>query len=398
MTRLLLAVAVAVALPGCRDEGGAVPAVLVRDSAGTRIVENRGDPGRVRLAWRLSPTAAVDVGGDVDGKLFRAMSATRLGDGRIVVGNSGSGTIEIFGPDGKHVQSVGRAGDGPGEFRALFWVGRAAGDSILAWDSGAGRLSIFDPNGRLAATVVPRQPLGLFPQAAGSLANGRVLLALRAGPVTAGTGTTVRRDSVSYVTLGRSGDAEPVVRVPGSEMLVSTSHGFVMRPLPFGRQTVAAVHSNRVIIGTGDRFEVVAYEAGRGARLVMRAEDRHVPVTRATIRDFQRSSVTLGGEGDARLHTADAQMLADAPYPREMPPFTDLRIDADGNIWLQGPGSPSEPDARWTVFSPEGRVRGVVTLPGGLAVQEIGRDWLLGIAMDENQLQHVRLYRLEKDG
>lgn len=304
----------------------------------------------------------------------------------------------MFGPDGKHLRSLGRPGDGPGEFRALFWVGRAAGDSILAWDSGLGRLSIFDPAGRLVRTVVPRQPLGLFPQAAGALAGGRVLLAVRTGPVTTGTGTTVQRDSISYVALGRAGEVEPIVRVPGSEMLVSTSHGFVMRPLPFGRQTVAAARENGVVIGTGDRFEVVAYEAGRGARSIVRAENRHVRVTPAAICDFQRTSVTLGGEGDARLHTIDAQMLAEAPYPREMPPFTDLKADAEGNLWLQGPKNPSEPDARWIVLSPEGRVRGVVLLPGGLAVQEIGPDWVLGITMDENGLQHVRLYTLVKRG
>lgn len=99
MTRLLLAAAAVAALSGCRDGGGSTPTVLVRDSAGTRIVENRGDPARVHLGWRLSPAAVVDLGGDADGKLYRAMSATRLSDGRIAVANSGSGTIEVFGSD-----------------------------------------------------------------------------------------------------------------------------------------------------------------------------------------------------------------------------------------------------------------------------------------------------------
>jgi hypothetical protein len=386
----------AVALFGCRDAARAPATALVRDSAGVRIVDNRGEPGRI--GWRVSPKAAVDVGGDPESRLFRVMSAARLSDGRIVAANSGSSTLEVFAADGTHLQTIGRAGDGPGEFRALFWVARAAGDSILGWDSGLSRLSVFAPDGRFVRTVAPRQPLGLFPQAAGVLGDGRVLIAVRDGRLTAGSGTSVQRDSVSYVTLGPAGEVQPLARLPGTEMLVSMERGFVMRPLPFGRQTVAAVHANRAYLGTGDRFEISAYEPGRGVRSIVRAEHAPRRVTPAEIREYQRSLVTLGAEGDARARGLDRQLLAEAPYPREMPPFTDLKVDLDGNLWVQAAASPSSPEVRWTVFAPDGRARGVVTLPGDLSVQEIGRDWVLGLAVDQNQLQHLRVYRLERRG
>lgn len=396
MSRLVIAAGLCLTLQACRGNGGRADRIEVRDSAGTRIVQNRGDVSRIELAWKLAPRPEADIGGDENGKLHRVTSATRLGDGRIVVANAGASTLEIYGTDGGHLQSVGRAGEGPGEFRALFWVGRAAGDTILGWDSGLARLSIFAPDGRFVRTVTPRAAVGLFPQAAGAFADGRLLLGIRSPLVPAGSGATVQRDTVSYVVLASTGDVQRVTRVPGSEMLVQTTPGFLMRPLPFGHQTVAVAGAGRVYVGTGDAFEVVSYEPGGRMRTIVRAEHHPARVTRDDIRDYQRSLVTLGAEGDARLRAQDRELLAHAPYPREMPPFVDLKADPEGNLWVQAPRRPAEPNTRWTVFSSDGRALGVVSFPADLAVQEIGRDWVLGTALDENQLEHVRLYRLEK--
>lgn len=174
--------------------------------------------------------------------------------------------------------------------------------------------------------------------------------------------------------------------------------GLLIRPLPFGRQTVAATFGGRVYVGTGDAFELLAYEPGQGLREVVRARHHPLPVTRAEIDEYRRSLVTLGAEGDARMRRQHDELLANAPYPEEMPPFTNLKIDPDGNLWLQAPRAGAITDQRWIVFSREGRARGTVSAPRNLNVQEIGRDWLLGIALDEDQVEHVRLYRLVKRG
>jgi len=151
-----------------------------------------------------------------------------------------------------------------------------------------------------------------------------------------------------------------------------------------------------VYVGTGDRFELRTYGPGRGLRAIVRAEHEPVAVTSTAIRDYRRTLVTLGAEGDARLRRQQEEMLEQAPYPKHMPPFTDLEVDADGNLWTRGPTPPGDGEAPWTVFSPEGRARGVVVIPAGFTVREIGRDWLLGIVLDDDQVEHVRIYPLVK--
>jgi hypothetical protein len=398
IVRAALCAVVGAALLGCGRDLPPKPSTSVRDSAGITIVENRGDASQAALGWKLGAAPTVDIGGGgAAAGPYRVVEATRLGDGRIVVASAGSNALDLYAPTGEHLRTVGRPGGGPGEFQALFWVGRLPGDSIAAWDASLGRLSVFSPAGDFVRAVTPRSSLGLFPLAAGVLGDGRVLIAVRSASAGLGSGIRVQRDDVSYVALASDGSVQPVGRFPGTEMLLSSvGGGLLMRPLPFGRQTVAAARGERVYVGTGDAFELRAYEPGRGLRAIIRAQHQPVPVTATEVRDYQRTLVTLGAEGDARLRRQQAEMLEKAPYPKAMPPFTDLKVDPDGNLWTRGPTPPAASDARWTVFSPDGRIRGIVTVPAGLTVREIGRDWVLGTVLDDDEVEHVRVYTLIK--
>jgi len=385
-------------LLGCVRDHRAEPSVSVRDSAGITIVENRGDLGQAEFHWKLGERPVVDIGGGTAAGPYRVVEATRLGDGRIVVASAGSNALALYAADGRHLRTIGKAGAGPGEFRTLFWVGRLPGDSIAAWDAALGRLSVFSPAGEFVRAVTPRGDLGLFPQAAGVFGDGRILVAIRSNDVGNGSGVRVQRGEVAYAALDALGAVQPIGTFPGSEMLLSggAAGGLLMRPLPFGRQTVAAARGGRVYVGTGDAFELRAYEPGRGLRMIVRAEHEPVRVTPTHVRDYRRTLVTLGAEGDASLRRQQEQMLEQAPYPRHMPPFTDLEADADGNLWIRASSAPADDEARWTVFSPDGRARGVVAAPAGLTIREIGRDWVLGTALDDDQVEHVRVYTLQK--
>jgi hypothetical protein len=53
---------------------------------------------------------------------------------------------------------------------------------------------------------------------------------------------------------------------------------------------------------------------------------------------------------------------------------------------------------RWTVFDPEGRMLGTVATPARFRVFEIGTDYVLGVWADDMDVEHVRLFTLEKTG
>jgi hypothetical protein len=387
-------------LLGCEGVGsGGSPSVQTRDSAGVRVVANAGSaPGG--LGWTVDGAPLVSIGGDGGrgGPLFQVTDAMRLGDGRIVVASAGTRQVRIYGADGRLLREMGRAGEGPGEFRAPFWLDRLRGDSIAAWDPALRRLSIFTPSGDFVRAVTPSSLQGVFPQAIGVLPDGRFILASSTGTQVLPPPGQARRDTAAYVVIDSTGAAvDTLGRFPGAEMIAvgTPSTGFLLRPLPFGRQTVTAVRDGHLYVGTGERYEIAAYGSDGELRAVYRAARNSVPVTREDVRDYRRMLVTLGGNAQASAQAA--KVLDDAPVPATMPPLTALEVDSAGHLWVQDPQKPG--DARgsvWTVFAADGRVRGTVRLPAGLTVKQIGSDWVLGVVVDEDQVEHVRVHRLRR--
>jgi hypothetical protein len=78
-----------------------------------------------------------------------------------------------------------------------------------------------------------------------------------------------------------------------------------------------------------------------------------------------------------------------------MPFYQAALADAEGNLWVQD-FSPGEPPAGWSVFDPEGRFLGAVAMPDRFRPQQIGDDFILGVARDELDVERVQLYALEK--
>ena len=61
--------------------------------------------------------------------------------------------IAEFGPDGRLTGVIGRAGEGPGEFRRLHTLIPGPGDTLFAPDFGQGRISMFGPDRAPAGTL-----------------------------------------------------------------------------------------------------------------------------------------------------------------------------------------------------------------------------------------------------
>lgn len=392
--------ALLLACAACADgAGGAArpPSVAVRDSAGVRIVENTGVARAPALGWRVDETPMLDLGTDAEPVLSRITGATRLADGRIVVASSGTQRLEVFDVDGRHVRSIGRKGSGPGEFRSIFHVARLAGDSLAAWDPLQGRLSIFGPGGEFVRTTTPAAVLsGPLPQVQGVLPDGRFIVAASAGGTLPAAGRAAR-DTAEWLLLGRSGAAAGRLgRFPGTEMIAHVDRGgMLLRPLPFGLSTATAVHGDALYVATGERYEVAVYGLDGRMRMAIRADAPRLPVAREDMAAYRRELVNLGGDAESRRR--EQALLEAAPYPESMPAVAGVKVDAEGSVWVQDTQRPaSGAPQTWTVFGPDGILRGAVQLPPGLRVTEIGPDWVLGLALDANQGEHVRLYRLRR--
>lgn len=160
--RTLLAVAgpVLLAVAGCAD-GHFASRTTFSDSAGVRIATTDLRAAPLSPACRVDTAPRLQIGaldGPAEYQLGRVIDATRMPDGRIVVADRSNHEIRVFDATGKFVRTMGRTGDGPGEFRDPLQVTALGGDSLLVWDMSRHRAGARPlPRGELVVRGAERE-------------------------------------------------------------------------------------------------------------------------------------------------------------------------------------------------------------------------------------------------
>jgi hypothetical protein len=85
------------------------------------------------------------------------------------------------------------------------------------------------------------------------------------------------------------------------------------------------------------------------------------------------------------------------PPPKNLPAVAALRVDANGNVWVQAGYRPTAREVAWSVFDPKSRWLGDVTLPAALTVLEIGTDYMIVRDRDEVDVERVRVLGIRRN-
>ena len=137
--------------------------LAVRDSLGIRIIESLAD-GRFRSSWVIgSKTWTI---GELDGEAEYLLSGVRgamhLPTGEVVIANRGTSELRFYGPDGTHRRTLGREGQGPGEFEYLRALGPCRDDGFVAFDLNW-QMNVYRFDGTFVEKIVLRTPDGITP-------------------------------------------------------------------------------------------------------------------------------------------------------------------------------------------------------------------------------------------
>jgi hypothetical protein len=367
----------------------------VRDSAGVTIVENTHGSWSTGEGWRVAPEPRLDIGqldGEEPYQLFQVSGAVRLGDGRIVVANSGSSELRYFDAGGGHLTSAGREGGGPGEFEGVGAPVPVGADSIAVYDWNLRRISLWDPDGNFVRSFGIQFPSG-SPVAIGPLGDGSWLFT-KGFAFAPSEISTVVRDTAAYYRFDQRGELiDSVGRFPSWEYFVQGSaQAAWATSLPFGRGFATAVAPVGFYHGITDRYEILRYEVSGRLERVIRKDHQPVPVSDADFERYKAERVEDAGSDNWRRRLE--RMFAEVPVPSTMPAFQAVEVDVLGYLWVAEYERPGADTQRWSVFDPEGRLLGTVETPPGLAVHQIGADFLLASWEDDLGVEHVRLYDL----
>jgi hypothetical protein len=406
MMRWSAAIASILLANACSDSSrSAFQAPLIRDSAGVRIVENSG--ATWTSPWHVAVEPSVTIGtasGDLDLVLYQVTGALRLTDGRIVIANAGTFELRFYDSFGDYSGKAGRQGSGPGEFLSLDWISRLGPDSLIALDTWNQRLSYLDDRGNFGRTVrLEPNPEIPFPQALGFFADGSLLATRALHVLGARPPTRVERDTqrlFRYAPDGRA--AAELGSLPGTERVIVETGRITPDGQPeamrlarrFGRTTTYAAAATRFYVADSDTYEIDVYSVDGRLTHIFRKQQRPLVVTDADVRALEDS--VLANETDPILRRAWARR---PPAPATMPAYVpDIHVDPDLNLWVREYGRPGDPNRTYSVFAEDGVFLGTVILPRGLAILDVGRDYILGLRMDELDVEYVELYELRRGG
>lgn len=176
--RLAAALAAALLSTGTAAATGAAQAAVApaEPTEGVARVRNATVPagGRQTLRARELWRAGGEDGDFIFGNVGQVLSGPR---GEIYVLDSQQSQVQVFAADGRHLRTLSREGEGPGEVRR-------PGDMLLLPDGSLGLVQTFP--GRIVRIGADGQPAGDFTVGAGDPASGR-FAALVAGRSRGGT-------------------------------------------------------------------------------------------------------------------------------------------------------------------------------------------------------------------
>ena len=391
------------ALAACAPPEKPDDVVARRDSAGIEIVESSAPSWDSASGWRIAPAPRVSIGdgsSDPRYEFSEVADAIVAGESTVVVCDLHLAELRFFSRAGTLIGVFGRRGDGPGEFRRLYRLGRAGGDSVWIYDAGSQRVTMLTgPEGN-PSFVRFQPPLRTFEIA--RMPDGQWLAVPRMGLPTPGTELQagIHRHLMPILRYGTDGVLrDTLAMLAGAEIVYRLEAGEVApwgRPL-FGRATSVAFTQTGYSVGYQEQFEIREYDWLGSLKRIVRRPQVDLTITQAAI-DAALSRRLRGVPEGSRARFRSA--LMSMPRPDTRPAFEHMLVDRGGNVWVSSVDNAARgrftwgPD--WHVFDPGGVWLGTVTMPSHVQPMDIGNDWVLGIYTDELDVQHVRMYDLLK--
>lgn len=353
------------------------------------------EPAGTPVAVGEEPRLAVGVvRGDSAEQFHDVATPFLLPDGRLAVPLTGAGTIRVFSPAGELVESLGRPGEGPGEFVRLDAAWHR-GDTVEAWDSDLHRLTRFYPE--RGPDVVTAENAGSARVAIpGALPGGWAV----AGVASAGFG---RRDRMAVHTFGLDGRHRgEVARVDGMARIRTGNYG---GPDPLSPRPAFAVADGRIHVAETATPRIRVFDP---AGELVRAITWRPEGTPSPERAFAAIVDSAVADADPARRENLRQRLESFPVRDRVSAFWDVLVDEEGFVWVQafdpgrhslllGDARQAGPGGEWIVFSPDGRrVPGTVEMPPRLSPTEITSEDVVGIWRSELGVETVRVYPLRR--
>jgi hypothetical protein len=348
---------------------------------------------------------------------FSSIAGVReLKDGRVLVSDGIDQVLVRVDLAAQRIDTIGRAGQGPGEYKSPDQLLPLPDDATLLVDLGNARLTIFDRTGRYRESVPIAQggaagrPGGLrliLPRATDG--QGRIYYQPAGAEPGADSAVVIRWDRAA-------GRHDTVARVRLADLITKSSGGANNRsvrqrprPYPMQESWVPAV-DGRLALVRAPTYRV-DWVLPTGARVA----GKPLPISSVAIREAEKKEYledqaanglavqvqNVNGQVSMSLSRgranddADRDAIAATEWPASKPPTTGAHLAGpDGTVWLER-SVPAAAARVYDVIGPTGAIVRQVSLPPGRRAVAVGARGLYARHLDESGVAYLERYDLK---
>lgn len=374
------------------------------------------ESNEIRAYSLLGPELRMGSLDDPDYAFRRVAGISVSPGGRVFSQHSGEMAIRRWSAEGLPDGTIGREGEGPGEFQAVGSMG-FFGDTLWVMDRRQSRISYFDADGALLGSASPLVDLGSRdtpyqspPRPNHPLRNGNLVGSAPAWSSAVAEGNLTE---TPWVQMDSEGGVLNTIwtqeyRTRDVLALLREGGGGTFGNQPFGDQPLIGsdyidgavlVVDRRVYTGEGEAtIEVRKIDIATGDTIFSRplayAPRRLTSVEAdSTIDAMAENMHPFMGRSDPGLTLASLRddIAAAMFLPEYVPGFRAMFTAEDGRIFLQSFDS-GEDASEWLILDSAADVVGRIEVPTGVRILRIQGDELWGVETDELDVNYIVKY------
>jgi hypothetical protein len=325
--------------------------------------------GDAVLARPIARVGAVDGTPEETFGLISSIAADP--GGRLYVSDAIAEDVRVFSPRGEYRHRIGRAGDGPGEFRRPY--GSAVGPAGELYVADETRVQRFKPTrgsgGHQYEHSFPGPVYGFGLTTSRVGATGRYYVQRVSG--------RVPEQRYFYIGYDHSGAAVDTLSLPGSLQLpvesailrTGRSGGRMIPGLSLAPFTPIAswalTPEGTLLVSQGTTYEIVEITGSGDTVRVIRKKTEPRTVPRGEYQDSLRAVRARVAAAPAPLDRLEgvAEEIRTGRLPRNLPEVLALHVATDGRIWVQRWTPEGHEGSAYDVFSREGTYLSTVLVP-----------------------------------
>jgi hypothetical protein len=310
---------------------------------------------------------------DEDYDLTYALYISVLSDGRVTTLSPIGNKIHVFGADGKYQRTLGRNGNGPGEFVRANGNIVLRGDTLLFFDDANMQYSWFHPDkGLIRSSAAPVDIQAEDGKVVGVLSGNRVLFN-SSGRVQEGELNSLTRPPAVVSVARIDGKHSIIAKIPDLEImrLKTIRRKQQMeetRVRTFTPRAHVLVWDSNVATSAADTYRIdIRNDAGTVVGRIA-ADQQRIPVTRA-MRE-ERIDATMeryrnrsgAGEGRISLDLGEIEKIErDTPAADSLPAIDRMFTTRNGTLWVVDPRTNAKAPWTATAFRHDGAIIGRLT-------------------------------------